>query len=774
MASMQLAPRASRPIPLVRAQPAAAAAEQSFQSLAFLFFLSGFAALIYQIVWQRVLFASFGVNIESVTITVSLFMFGLGIGSLVGGLLSRRFANHGPHLFLVCEVGIGLFGLVSIPLIHAVSAATLHGSLLTVSLATYALLSVPTIGMGATLPILVGHLNRRYANVGKSVGTLYFVNTLGSAVACFLTADVLFAFLGLQATVFVAASCNFAVAVLVFRLIRRAPVEKNTPSASTAAPSREPASRARFPLMLLLAVATGYIALSQEILWFRAISYITGGKPDVFAYLLGFFLLGVAGGARVAQRVCERTPERALPFIAWSLALAGVIYFLSIPVSAWVLTLSGGLGLVVCYLAVALIALLTGSVFPVVCHHAIRAEAATGFPLSLIYFANIVGATAGPLLTGFVLLDVHSFEHNIFLLAKVTLAVAAFVWLACQGVQKAVGTVGVAAALVALFVTHDGLYANVLEKLHYKTDYVHKGPYKHLVQNRSGIIAVAADAPDVLYGGAIYDGRFNVDPMSNANLIHRAYMMAALHPAPKKVLEIGLSTGSWARVVADHEAVEHLTSIEINPGYLDLVGRYAEVASLLNDPKVTIQIDDGRRWLNRHPERRFDFILMNTTFHWRDHAANLLSADFLRLCQEHLKPGGVVYFNSTGSEDVVYTAATVFRHVTRYVNLVAASDSPMALTPEQRRANLLRFRRENKPVFDPQVPESRAILDDLVASDLADEAVIYRARTDLYCITDDNMASEYKRTRKLLNPNGKLAHTLHEWFSKSDNPHAER
>src|SRR5262249_6293057 len=58
------------------------------QALYGLFFLSGFAALIYQIVWQRVLFAAFGVNIESVTITVSLFMFGLGVGSLVGGVLS--------------------------------------------------------------------------------------------------------------------------------------------------------------------------------------------------------------------------------------------------------------------------------------------------------------------------------------------------------------------------------------------------------------------------------------------------------------------------------------------------------------------------------------------------------------------------------------------------------------------------------------------------------------------------------------------------------------
>jgi spermidine synthase len=763
MASVELAPRPSRLNPRLRQQSADGPAPRSGSVLVGLFFLSGFAALIYQIVWQRVLFASFGVNIESVTITVSLFMFGLGVGSLVGGVLSRRFPEHAPRLFLICELGIGLFGLVSIPLIHAVSALTLHGSLLGVSLAIYALLSLPTIGMGATLPILVNHLNRHYANVGKSVGTLYCVNTLGSAVACFLTADVLFAFFGQQTAVYFAASCNFAVALLVVRLMGRAPAstaKSEIPNPKSEVDNRELGVRisgfglriADFVPMLLLAAATGYISLSQEILWFRAISYVTGGKPDVFAYLLGFLLLGVAGGARLAQRVCETRRMHPLPFIAMVLSLSGAAYYVSIPLSAWVLTMSSGLGLLTCYAAVTVVALLIGSVFPVACHQAIRSESATGLLLSLVYFANIVGATAGPLLTGFILLDLYAFEHNIFLLSKITLAIAALVWLACRGWQKACGTIGIAAALAVLFLVHDGLYARILEKLHYQTDFVHKAPYKYLVQNRTGIIAVEAGPPDMVYGGAIYDGRFNTDPVNNANFIRRAYLIAALHPDPKEVLEIGLSSGSWARVVADHAAVEHLTSIEINAGYLDLIGRYSEIASLLDDPKVTLCVDDGRRWLNRHPERKFDFILMNNSFHWRDQATNLLSADFLRICQQHLNPGGVIYFNSTGSEDVVYTAATVFRHVTRYLNFVAAGDTPFAMAPEQRHANLLRFRRDGKLVFDPTIPELRVILDELANSDLEDEAPAYRSRTDLFCITDENMACEYRRCRKWFPP----------------------
>lgn len=189
--------------------------------LAFLFLISGFAALIYQIVWERVLFAAFGVNIESITIVVSLFMFGLGLGSLAGGALARRMPNRLPLLFLACELAIGLFGLASIPLIKTVSRATLHGSLFSVSLTIFALLVLPTMLMGATLPILVSHLYRYYKNVGKSVGILYCINTVGSAIACFVTADVLFVLMGEQASVIVAAICNFTVGVLVMRYARR-------------------------------------------------------------------------------------------------------------------------------------------------------------------------------------------------------------------------------------------------------------------------------------------------------------------------------------------------------------------------------------------------------------------------------------------------------------------------------------------------------------------------------------------------------------------------
>jgi len=188
--------------------------------LGFLFLISGFAALIYQIAWQRVLFTTFGVNIESVTLVVSVFMFGLGIGSLVGGMLSERFPDKLREMFFTCEVIIGFFGLASISIIRGASDAVINGNLLSVGATIYAILCLPTMMMGATLPILVSYINQSRQNVGNSVGWLYSLNTLGSALAALLTVTIIFPAVGLKGAVWTAAIFNFLVAWLVIQNIQ--------------------------------------------------------------------------------------------------------------------------------------------------------------------------------------------------------------------------------------------------------------------------------------------------------------------------------------------------------------------------------------------------------------------------------------------------------------------------------------------------------------------------------------------------------------------------
>src|SRR5205823_2902942 len=132
-----------------------------------LFFVSGFPALIYQIVWQRALFSIYGTNVASVTIIVTVFMLGLGLGSLGGGRLSARDGLPLLRVFGMIELGIGAFGAVSLNAFHAVASITAGASTAETGVVTFVLLLIPTVLMGCTLPLLVEHFVRRTGNVGE-------------------------------------------------------------------------------------------------------------------------------------------------------------------------------------------------------------------------------------------------------------------------------------------------------------------------------------------------------------------------------------------------------------------------------------------------------------------------------------------------------------------------------------------------------------------------------------------------------------------------------
>ncbi len=182
-----------------------------------IFALSGFSALLYQVVWQRALFAIYGINVESVTVIVTAFMLGLGAGSLGGGALSKNPRRPALLIFSVVELGIGAFGAFSLFLFRWVGSFTLALPPAATAVVTFLLVLVPTTLMGSTLPLLVAHSVRQSRNVGKSVGALYFVNTFGSAMASFAAVFFLLGHLGQQRTIAVASGINATVAALALR-----------------------------------------------------------------------------------------------------------------------------------------------------------------------------------------------------------------------------------------------------------------------------------------------------------------------------------------------------------------------------------------------------------------------------------------------------------------------------------------------------------------------------------------------------------------------------
>jgi spermidine synthase len=182
-------------------------------ALAVLFFASGWAAILYELIWLRTLFAVIGINIEAVTLIVTEFMLGLGVGSLLGGRLSRVFRSTSLRWFAALELIVAAFGAVSLPVLRAVGNWTLDLPPALAAVTTFLLLALPTIAMGATLPLLVNYWVGRSGNVGWSVGSFYFVNTLGSAAAAFAAVVVLMRILGQQGVIWLAVTCNVTVAL---------------------------------------------------------------------------------------------------------------------------------------------------------------------------------------------------------------------------------------------------------------------------------------------------------------------------------------------------------------------------------------------------------------------------------------------------------------------------------------------------------------------------------------------------------------------------------
>jgi len=616
-----------------------------------LFFCSGFPALIYQIIWQRALFAIYGVNVQSVAVVVSAFMLGLGIGSLAGGRFSARYPNHGIVIFGICELGIAAFGLVSLRLFHWAAQYTAGSGLAHTVVFSFLLLIVPTMLMGATLPLLVEQLVRNSRSVGYSVATLYFVNTLGSAVACYACAEVLLRNLGQSGSVTLAACINTVVGATAFlygRLERR----KQEPEEVITAP-------AGATQVLSLGVATviagvaGFIALGFEIAWFRVFALATFDRAPAFALLLSTYLAGIAAGSFLSEKLTEGKRVNAV-------TLAGVLILLAGAVSVYLPLLMAelcwrGMSVMDSAPAFFITAGLLGSVLPLLCSAAVSADESAGRRVSLIYLSNIIGSTLGSLVIGFMLMHYFGTEAISMQLAAACILAGSIVLLFQSGRFQAPPAwafaliVATAIAIPAAAPT----YANLFGKLIFGPKASTVGEMKYVVENRNGIVAVTAD--DAVFGGGVYDGFFNIDPANDKNLVIRAYALSLFQSEPKHVFMLGLASGSWAQVVANNPEVEDIDIVEINPGYLQLVAEYPMVRSLLQNPKVHIYVDDARRWLLAHPNQKYDAIVANTSFHWRDHTSQVLSKEYLAIVKSHLRPGGVYYYNATESEDVLAT-----------------------------------------------------------------------------------------------------------------------
>lgn len=176
-----------------------------------IFALSGAAALLYQITWQRLLFLVFGVDMEAVTIIVTVFMLGLGIGGLAGGWVADKWRMSCIPLFFLCELLIGIFGVFSK---YFIAQLHLGEGFVLVFIQSSLLLLIPTALMGATLPLLSVALVQRGVVIAETVGRLYYFNTIGAALTCLSAGFLIFNHIGLSAAINWAVGMNFTIVCL--------------------------------------------------------------------------------------------------------------------------------------------------------------------------------------------------------------------------------------------------------------------------------------------------------------------------------------------------------------------------------------------------------------------------------------------------------------------------------------------------------------------------------------------------------------------------------
>lgn len=522
-----------------------------------------------------------------------------------------------------------------------------------------------------------------------------------------------------------------------------------------------------FAVALVVAGIAGFIGLSYEILWFRVVSFASWSLPGAFGLLLAAYLFGIAIGSRIAGAFCKDEAQAGDTSMLRGLALftfaANVVAWLVVPAFGWNAKYYEWPPALI---AVGVAAAMLGAILPLVAHFGIKPDDKAGQNLSYVYLANIVGSSAGSLTTGFVFLDHWSLPQIGAIIGCIGMAlVAGLLLLSNMPLPSRGGALAATVlAAVGLCTMTPRTYDRIWERLLYKKQFDEASTkFLDVVETKSGVITVTQDG--TVYGGGAYDGRVSTNIQYDRNAIFRAHALGAMHPNPRNVLMIGLATGAWAQVVANLPTMEKLTVVEINPGYLQLIAKYPEVRSLLTNPKVDIQVDDGRRWLNRHPDRKFDAVVMNTTWNWRAHSTNLLSVEFLELVRARLAPGGLLYFNTTGSDDVKKTAATVYPHAMRVYNFVAVSDAPFTFDRERWKHLLLTMTIDGQPILNPKDANYEAFMADSLAypdsineppkDDGLEARASVLARADAAggrVITDDNMVPEWRQVLRFQDP----------------------
>jgi len=664
---------------------------------AFVFFLAGTPALLYQVVWQRVLTLYVGVDVYAAAITVSAFMMGLGLGALAGGAVADRLRRLDLGYAFV-EGLLALCGWLSVPALGLVGAALGQASLTQIGVAVFFTLALPTFLMGMTLPLLVQALAAKRGRVlGADLAWLYGANTLGAALGAFLGTYWLMGRFGFVGATRIAAGINLGLSILVLVWTRRGSVSSVPHVAPELGPGQTELS---FRRLLGLSFLSGAVALGFEVVWYRLLLLLLHGTTYVFGTILGVFLLAMGLGSLHAQRrLDEPGPELrfarcqlgiglfvlvlfgglgSFSFLPGLRHLVSASFFLSFHPSP---ALGGGsTSLVDIYslldtffwplLLLGTPAYLMGYGFPNLIRAAELARGRVGSSLGAIYATNIAGAILGSLGVGFWALDSIGSEG-----ALLALAVLAGLGALGANLFRALPTprrvlVAVSLAFLAIFFPRRGELIAALHLADFPSvTFVGREDKVGIVALRRQDAVVAFAEEKVLLGETrLYiDGARHGNVHQDDSIIADVEVQLALgaHPAPQRVLAIGLGDGRMVAAALLSPRVEQVTVVELSSGLRELLASTAAGRILESSPKLRYLNQDGRRYLTAHKQEKFDFIMGWPLHAAHAYSANVYSREFFELVRSRLSPAGLFFTRSVDSYSTAATLAAVFPHLFR-------------------------------------------------------------------------------------------------------------
>jgi len=632
-----------------------------------LFLVSGACGLIYEVAWSRLMTQIFGTSALAVGIVLAAFMAGMAAGSYLLGNRADR-APRPLRLYAFCEIGIGLAALGSLLVLDRVGPLYLRAyqafgdSTLLLSairfLVAFALILIPTILMGATLPILSRFIVTNMSSAVRHLGSLYAINTLGAVAGALLAGFCLIGAFGIRSTIHLAVGGNVGIALLALLLSRRSGKTRRA-AAGNPAPARpagKPAAadRGGHRLLLFAIGLSGMTSFAYEVLWTRSLVFLLGNSTYAFTLMLTAFLSGIALGGFLIRFVADRARSPVALF-AWleiaigSLAVAVLPLLFTITDSETIRSFlersAGRFGPLILsrfgasMLVMLIPATLIGATFPLVGRLCLSDLRRTGREIGTVYAVNTIGNVAGALLPAFLIIPLLGIQKGVALMGAINVGVGGIVLLSLWKQppwRRAVAQIAVAGmALLLTGLPIDFEFPSQQQTVRHRVLYDRDGP---LATTRVFLDPETQEKLMSIDGVVI--GGTGVTDYKQQLLAHLPKLFLKEYESE---LTVGLGSAILVGESARHPGLRRIVCVEIEPTVAEGAAYFREENhAVLEDPRVEIIVDDVANYL-RTTDERFDIVSADEKTA-ENYASNgfSYSRDYYYLLRDHLTPRGVM------------------------------------------------------------------------------------------------------------------------------------